>query len=91
MHRDITTSLPDIRPTHCVVLSAILSQQVVARVLDVLRRHQAPLLHMLADVRDDRWEIELFIRLPANRHDHLFARLEAIVDVLAVEVWSFSS
>ena len=30
-------------------------------------------------------------RLPANRHNYLFARLEAIVDVLAVEVWSFSS
>ena len=71
------------------MIDAVPSQEVVARVLTVVRRHNISISRFTALLRADGWEIELFIALPHDALGHFFSRVEAIVDVLRVDVWEF--
>ena len=75
--------------THALTIDAVPSQEVVARVLTVVRRHNISISRFSAILRRDGWEIELFVALPSDALGHFFSRVEAIVDVLRVDVWEF--
>ena len=75
--------------THALTIDAVPSQEVVARVLTVVRRHNISISRFSAILRRDGWEIELFVVLPKDALGHFFSRVEAIVDVLRVDVWEF--